>query len=103
LKTLGPSRMLYGTDNPIFYMRGRRQWHGTTYINRTNYPFYFNRDREPPEIEATYTLYIYEALRALKQACEMEGLSRTQVEAILHDNARQLIAAIPAIVGRETP
>jgi len=94
LETLEPSRLLYGTDNPIFYMRGRRQWHGAGYVNRTNYPFFFNREREPPEIEATYTLYIYEALRALKVACDAVGLSRAEVEALLHGNARRLIDAI---------
>ena len=94
IKTLGPSRLLYGTDNPIFYMRGRRQWHGTSYTNRTSYPFHFNRDREPPNIEAKYTLYMYEALRALKNACELSGVDRVQVEAILHDNARRLITTM---------
>jgi len=91
LATLGPRRILYGTDNPIFYMRGRRQWHGRTYVNRTSYPFHFNRDREPPEVEATYTLYMYEALLALKQACEDLSLSREDVEAIFHGNAERVL------------
>ncbi|MCD4824333.1 MAG: amidohydrolase [Phycisphaerae bacterium] len=91
LETLGANRILYGTDNPVFYMRGRRQWQGKTYTNRTSYPFYFNKDREPPEVEATYTLYMYEALYALKQACENLGLTRQDVEAIFNDNARRLI------------
>jgi Amidohydrolase len=91
LETLGPSRILYGTDNPIFYMRGRRQWKGTTYINRTSYPFYFNKDREPPEVEAEYTLYMYEALLALKTACEDVALGADAVESIFHKNAEQLL------------
>lgn len=96
LKTLGPRRILYGTDNPIFYMRGRRQYVGRTYINRTSYPFYFNRERESPEIEASYTLYMYEDLRAVRDACERLKLKRADVEAIFHDNARRLIDSIPA-------
>ena len=91
LETLGPSRILYGTDNPIFYMRGRRQWKGTTYINRTSYPFHFNQDREPPEVEAAYTLYMYEALKALKSACEALSLGADHVEAIFHGNAQRLL------------
>ena len=94
LATLGPERILYGTDNPIMYMRGRQQWQGRTYVNRTSYPFYFNRDREPPAVEAGYTLYMYEALRALRQACDELGLTRDQVEAIFHGNARRLIRGI---------
>ncbi len=94
LETLGPRRLLYGTDNPILYMRGRRQWHGRTYVNRTNHPFHFNRDREPPEMEAEYTLYMYEALRALRGACDEVGLARADVEAIFHGNARRLIQSV---------
>jgi len=88
---LGPRRILYGTDNPIFYMRGRRQWHGRSYVNRTSYPFHFNRDREAPEIEAGYTLFMYEALRAIKQAMVQEGLGHDEVEAVFHGNAERLI------------
>ena len=91
LDTLGPERILYGTDNPVMYMRGRQQWRDRTYVNRTSYPFYFNREREPPEIEAQYTLYLYEALRALRQACEQLGLTRGQVEAVFYGNAQRLI------------
>ena len=91
LETLGPLRILYGTDNPIFYMRGRRQWKGTTYTNRTSYPFYFNKNREPPEVEAEYTLYMYEALRALKSACEALSLGPDDVEAVFHGNAERLL------------
>jgi Amidohydrolase len=91
LETLGPERILYGTDNPIFYMRGRRQWDGRTYRNRTNWPFYFNTERESAEIESTYTLYMYEALRAIRTACEKVGLGRDSIEAIFNGNARRLI------------
>ncbi|GMW03037.1 MAG: hypothetical protein AMXMBFR84_41730 [Candidatus Hydrogenedentota bacterium] len=94
LKTIGPDRIIYGTDNPIFYLRGRRQWHGRTYVNRCSYPFYFNKERESPEIEAKYTLYMYEALKALKWACNELGLDRVAVEKILYGNAARLIATI---------
>ena len=93
LKTLSPRRILYGTDNPVFYMRGRRQFRERAYVNRTDYPFHFNRDREPPEIEARYTLFMYEDLLALRQACEQLGLDRADVQALFYDNARRLIDA----------
>lgn len=91
INVLGAERILYGTDNPIFFMRGRRQWKGRSYVNRTSYPFYFNRDREPAEIEAGYTLYMYEALLAIKRSCEELKLSRRQVEGILCKNAQRLV------------
>jgi len=96
LKRIGPRRILYGTDNPIFYMRGRRSWQGKTYINHTSYPFRFNTNREAPDIEAAYTLYIYEALRAIKDVCSELSLSRQDVEDIFHNNAARLIANCPS-------
>ncbi len=94
LECFGSGRVLYGTDNPVFYMRGRRQWRGREYVNRTNYPFHFNTEREPAEVEAAYTLTMYEALRAIKDVCEAAGLARAEVEAIFHDNARRLIDSV---------
>jgi len=91
IQTFGPRRLLYGTDNPILYMRGRQAWQGRKYTCHTNYPFFFNRDREPPEVEAQYTLAMYEALRALKDACQQCRLRREEVEAIFWTNAQRLI------------
>ena len=96
LETLGPERILYGTDNPVFYMRGRRQWKGRTYTNRTNYPFHFNQERESAEVEAKYTLMMYEALLAIRRACQRLNLSPSDVEAIFHGNAKRLIDSITA-------
>jgi len=94
LEVIGHGRILYGTDNPVFYMRGRRQWKGRTYINRTSYPFYFNKEREPTEVEATYTLYMYEALKALKDACEEIGLGPAEVRVIFSGNAERLLRRV---------
>lgn len=94
LETIGPNRFLYGTDNPMFYMRGRRCWQGRTYTNHTDHPFHFNQQREPDEVEARYTLYMYEALAALRRSCEELSLSAGEVQAIFHDNAYNLINEI---------
>lgn len=91
LERLGPRRILYGTDNPIFYMRGRRQWHGRSYVNRTSYPFHFNTQREAPEIEANYTLFMYEALRGIKTAATDLQLSREEIDMVFRTNAERLL------------
>jgi hypothetical protein len=84
-------------DNPVMYMRGRRQYRGRTYINRTSHDFYFNKEREAPEVEARYTLYVYEDLRAIRQACDELGIvRRREIEAIFHDNAARLIESVLA-------
>ena len=96
LELLGPERILFGTDNPIFYMRGRRQWEGRKYINRTSHDFFFNTEREAPEIEARYTLYMYEALKALRGACDALGYGPEEVKRIFYGNARGLIDGVLA-------
>ena len=99
LETFGPERLIYGTDNPIFYMRGRRQWEGRNYINRTSHPFNFNNVREDPQVEAGYTLYTYEALLALKLACQDVGITADQVEGILSGNAQRLMGNVVRKLG----
>jgi len=99
LKHIGPARLLYGTDCPVMYLRGRRQFRDREYINRTNLPFHFNKDREPAEIEAKYTLYMYEELKAIKDACENLGLGRDQVTDIFFGNAERLI--LDVVAGRK--
>lgn len=101
-KHLGWQRILYGTDTPVFYLRGRRQWKGRQYINRTSHPFFFNKEREAPEIEANYTLYLYEALKAIKDVSVEFGYGRREVNGIFHDNARALIDAVVARKKRAT-
>jgi hypothetical protein len=89
---LDPRQIIYGTDNPVFYMRGRRGWEGRQYFNYTSADFHFNRDRhEPPDVEAQYTLFTYEALRTIKETCRQYGLSREEVRLIFRDNAERLI------------
>jgi len=96
LKTIGPARILYGSDCPVMYLRGRRQFDGRRYINRTNMDFHFNTEREPPEVEAQYTLYLYEDLRAIKDACTRLGFGPDEVEAVFHGNAIRLIKEVLA-------
>jgi hypothetical protein len=94
LECFGPRRVLYGSDNPVMYMRGRRQYRERAYINRTSYPFHFNRDREPPEVEARYTLYMYEDLYAIKTACQELGITDDGVDSIFYGNAAALIGDV---------
>ncbi len=103
LTHLGPERVMWGTDNPIFCMRGRRQWHGRTYVNRTNYAFFFNKEREAPEIEAAYTLYTYEELKTIKDVFIELGLSDAQKELFFHGTANRLFTGVLKRKGESWP
>jgi len=91
LDRIGPQRLLFGSDFPILYMRGRRRWEGDRYINITSGDYSWNVDRELPEVEATYTLYVYEAMAACIDMCWGLGFSDTDVRAIFYDNARRIV------------
>jgi len=91
IETVGIDRLLYGSDLPITMIRGFREHVGETYINYTDGPFSWNTDRKPPEVEAKYTYYLYEELRALIGAVKRLGLGKDAVERIMHANAAGLL------------
>jgi hypothetical protein len=91
LREVGPRRVLWGTDFPILFLRGKQEWHGDKYVNFTSQMFMWNVERRPPEEEARYTLFIYEQLRALREACERAGVVREGAERVLYSNAAGLL------------
>ena len=90
IREVGPQRLLFATDSPITYMRGRLgEWKGQRkFFSASDFPW--NVNREPKEKEDRYTFYIYEQLRALKKAAERTGLCRADVKDILYNNAKRL-------------
>lgn len=68
--TVGPERILYGSDLPITLMRGIREHVGEKYINFTDGSYSWNTNRKPPDVEANYTYFLYEELRALIKAAK---------------------------------
>jgi len=91
LDRFGPERILWASDQPVFYMRGRRRWEGDRYINLTSGDYSWNTEREPPEVEATYTLSLYEAMAACLDTIMALGFGDAEIQAIFHDNARRLV------------
>ncbi len=91
LDRFGPERIMWASDQPVFYMRGRRRWEGDRYINLTSGDYAWNVDREPPEVEATYTLSLYEAIAASLDTIMGLGYGEAEIRAIFHDTARRLV------------
>ena len=91
LETVGPDRLHYGSDLPVMLMRGIREYEGENYINFTNGPYSWNKNRKSPEVEARYTYFVYEELRALIKAVQRLGLGREVVEQILYTNSAKLL------------
>lgn len=95
LETVGPERLLYGSDLPIALMRGVREHDGDRYINFSDGDYTWNTPdrRKPRAFEAGYTYYLYEELRAFRTAAERVGLTPEQVAAVMGGNCRRLIEA----------
>ncbi len=91
METMGPDRMLFGTDLPLMMMRGCRDHLGADYVNYTNGPYSWNTNRKSPEEEARYTYYVYEQLRALIKAAKNAGLDKPAFHKILYHNAAKLL------------
>jgi predicted TIM-barrel fold metal-dependent hydrolase len=88
---LSPEQVLFGTDLPILFWHGRRTWTEREYQNLCREDYSWNRQHEPPEIEATYTLFLYEELRAILDGAERHGLSTAQIRGIFHDNTARIL------------
>ena len=94
LETLGPKRILYGTDMPPTAMRAKRECDGDgEYFNIVRgADWEDSRTRRRPEEEDAYTFFIYEGILAFRRAAEKLNLVPQDIEAAFHDNAARLIA-----------
>jgi hypothetical protein len=95
LETVGPERILYGSDLPITLMRGFREHRKETYINYTDGDYSWNKNRKSPEEEAKYTFYLYEELRALIEAVKSVGMGKREFEMIMNLNSAKLLGLDP--------
>lgn len=91
LDTVGPDRILFGSDLPVMAMRGVREYAGATYINYTDGPYSWNTNRKTPAEEAKYTYYLYEEVRSLILAVKRVGLGKAEFEKIMYSNATKLL------------
>jgi predicted TIM-barrel fold metal-dependent hydrolase len=93
--TIGPERIIWGTDFPVLSrMRGYRVWEGETYRNVTSADYPWNTDRQPPEMEARYPYFIYEALKGMREGAERAGLTAADLEGVFFGNAEALLSRI---------
>ncbi len=91
LETVGPERILFGSDLPVTLMRGVREHAGESYVNYTDGPYSWNTNRKGPEEEAHYTYYLYEELRALIKAVQRTGLGSEAMARIMYSNSARLL------------
>jgi len=94
IKTVGPKRLIFGSDLPIAIMRMYRITENGVYYNVVPRGLYGDIDGEPhmrETDEKDVTLMIYEQIRAMKRVAEELKLTREDIEDIFCGNAKRLL------------
>jgi len=87
---ISPEQLLYGGDLPITRLRGRREWTERSYVNLSDGDYTWNTNRKSPEVEATYTLYLYEQLKAMLDVMDHVGMPDKDRQMIFSCNAKRI-------------
>lgn len=94
IETVGPKRIMFGSDMPITKMRMYRICEESKYVNVVPRGAYGDVSGDPNMRETDdyneMTTFMYEELRAFKRAAEELGLSKGDVEDIMCNNAANL-------------
>lgn len=102
IKTVGPERVLFGSDLPITRMRMRRVCRKGIYVNIVPAGLYgdVSGDRHMEEAEAAeaekLTFFLYEQIHSFMKASKRAGLLRGDVENVFFGNACRLLEKLPA-------
>jgi predicted TIM-barrel fold metal-dependent hydrolase len=97
VRTVGPRRILFGSDLPITRMRMRRICENGNYVNLVPQGLYgeVSDDRHMREVTGAaaeaLSFFLYEEMDAFRRAAEAAGLTPADVRDVFHDNALRLI------------
>lgn len=100
IQTVGPKRILFGSDMPILRMRTKRITENGKYINLVPKDAYgdVSSDSHMREVEGqeaeTLTFFMYEEIDAFRQAAENIGLSTQDIEDIFYNNAAKILGNV---------
>jgi len=100
INTVGPKRILFGSDEPISRMRMKRICENGKYINLIAKGAYGDVSNDPhmrevsKEESDTFSFFMYEIIDAFRQAAHRTGLSRVDIEDVFYNNARNLIESV---------
>lgn len=94
IRAVGPQRVLFGSDMPISKMRMYRITENGNYVNvvpRGLYGDVSNDSHMRESDEKNISLFIYEELLAFKRCAMKLGLTKSDIEDILCNNAKRII------------
>lgn len=79
--------ILFGTDMPISFWRGKREWTENTYINLSSEDYSWNKIRKSPEEEAEYTIFLYEEVKTILDAVDKHGFGKNEKNDLFFNNS----------------
>jgi len=97
IRTVGPRRILFGSDLPITRMRMRRICENGNYVNLVPKGLYgdVSDDKHMREVEGeqadALSFFLYEEIDAFRRAAQATGLTPEDVEDVFYGNAVRLI------------
>ena len=97
IRTVGPRRILFGSDLPITRMRMRRICENGNYINLVPRGLYgdVSDDRHMREVDGAQadalSFFLYEEIDAFRRAAQATGLTPRDIEDVFHGNAVRMI------------
>ena len=97
IRTVGPRRILFGSDLPITRMRMRRICENGNYINLVPKSLYgdVSDDKHMREVNGeqaeALSFFLYEEIDAFRRAAHATGLTPRDIEDVFHGNAMRLI------------
>jgi hypothetical protein len=87
-KKIPLERILYGSDMPILFWHGKREWTERSYQNLCRENFSWNKNRRLPEEEAVYTMFLYEQMRAILDSMDRRSIGQIEKLGMFGENAR---------------
>jgi predicted TIM-barrel fold metal-dependent hydrolase len=100
LRTVGPQRIVFGSDLPVVRMRMRRICEDGRYVNLVPPGLYGDLHDDPHMREVStaegerLTFFLYEELLAFRRAAEVCGLGSAEIADVFYGNAARLIAMV---------
>ncbi len=97
IESVGPDRILFGSDMPITRMRMKRITKNGIYVNLVPKGLYgdVSGDKHMEEIEGKqaekFTFFLYEEIAAFKRASERSFLTKNEIKKIFYGNAKKTI------------
>jgi predicted TIM-barrel fold metal-dependent hydrolase len=97
IKTVGPKRIMFGSDLPITKMRMQRVCEDGIYINIVPKGIYgdVSKDKHMREVAGSQaeklTFFMYEEIDAFRHAAMTTGLTKNTIEDVFYNNAVRLI------------